>query len=126
MNRNWITFGWLLFATVAAMAADAPKTKLKGTLTNTTGEVTAPAELEFTEEKGKLVARLKTLPPLTGTGALSGANRDGWCELSGPLDGGFTVKFTGVLNAQSFRGTYTARPEHGQLQYGRFEFFISK
>ena len=113
----------LLFLACAGLALAEPRpVSLTGTLTNTTGDIAAPARLELTRDGEKLSARLVTLPPLTGTGELTGRWLDGWCELGGLLDGGFTVKFRGVWSARVFRGTYTARPERGPVQYGRFEF----
>ena len=110
-----------LFA-AAVTATAAPRTLvLTGTLTNTTGEVSAPARLELTLEGDNVSARLVTSPPLTGTGSLTGRCVEGWCDLSGSLDGGFAVKFRGVLNARDFRGTYVATPPSGAVQYGRFE-----
>ena len=81
----------------------------------------APARLELTLEGDNVSARLVTSPPLTGTGSLTGRCVEGWCDLSGSLDGGFAVKFRGVLNARDFRGTYVATPPSGAVQYGRFE-----
>lgn len=113
----------ILFFAIVALASAEPRTvSLTGTLTNTTGDVAAPARLDITQEGEKLSARLVTSPPLTGTGTLTGCCLEGWCELSGSLDGGFTVKFRGVLSAREFRGTYLVRPGQGQTQYGRFDF----
>ena len=114
-----------LFA-AAATATAAPRTLvLTGTLTNTTVEISAPARLELTLDGETVSARLVTSPPLTGTGSLTGRCVEGWCDLSGSLDGGFTVKFRGVLNARDFRGTYVATPPSGAVQYGRFELTLS-
>ncbi len=114
----------LFFAIVVVASAEPRTVSLTGTLTNTTGDVTAPAGLEITQDGEKLSARLVTSPPLTGTGTLAGRCLEGWCELSGSLDGGFNVKFRGVLNAREFRGTYIVMPSQGQTQYGRFDFSL--
>jgi hypothetical protein len=111
----------LSFLALAALAWAEPRTLvLTGTVTNTTGDVTAPARLELTLDGETISARLVTSPPLTGTGVLTGRCLDGWCDLSGTVDGGFALTFRGVLNARDFRGTYTAVPPRGPLQYGRF------
>ncbi len=116
---------FLGYLAAAAIAAAAPRTLLlTGTLANTTAEASAPARLELTLDGDTVSARLVTSPPLTGTGALSGRYADGWCELSGTLDGGITVKFRGVLNARDFRGTYVATPAQGAVQYGRFDLTL--
>ena len=112
-----------LFLAMAALLKAEPRTiSLVGTVTNTTGEITAPASLEITQDGDKISAKLVTAPPLSGTGVLTGRCLDGWCDLSGNLDGGFTAKFRGVLNARAFRGTYVVTPKQGQTQYGRFDF----
>jgi hypothetical protein len=112
----------LYFALLAGASAAPPAVSLTGTLTNTTAGVAAPARLEIVRDGTTLSARLVTLPPLSGTGALQGICLDGWCELGGKLDGGFAVKLHGVMNAASFRGTYVVTPASGPTQYGRFEF----
>lgn len=112
------------FAAATARGAAPKALALKGSVTNTTGEISAPAELAITRDGEKLVAQLVTKPPLSGTGKMEGVNRDGWCELSGKL-GDFEIRFRGVLSARTFRGTYTAKPDHGQVQYGRFDFAVS-
>ena len=114
---------FLGFFLLATLAFAGPRLLvLSGTVTNTTGDVSAPARLELSIDGENVSARLVTFPPLTGTGALTGRLLDGWCELTGQLDGGFALKFFGVLNAHDFRGTYTATPENGGMQYGRFVF----
>ena len=76
----------------------------------------------MTQDGEKLSARLVTSPPPTGTGKLAGRCIDEGCDLSGSLDGGFTLKFRGVLNTRDFRGTDIAIPRKRQTQYGRFDF----
>jgi hypothetical protein len=111
------------FALLVTFAAAQPRTiSLEGTVTNTTGNIAAPAQLQITQDGGKIRASIATSPPLTGTGAMTGRCLDGWCELDGDFAEGFSLKFRGVLNAQGFRGTYVVTPKQGQTQYGRFEF----
>jgi hypothetical protein len=105
--------------------ADSRTLHLTGTLTNTTVEVVASAQLEITQDGEKLSAQLVTAAPLSGTGTLTGRCLDGWCELSGTLDGGFIAKFRGVLSAREFRGTYVVTVSPGQTQYGRFSFALA-
>lgn len=112
-------FGFLAFAVVAF--AEPRLLVLSGTVINTSGDISAPARIELSIEGETVTAQLVTSPPLSGTGPLSGRQLDGWCELSGKLNG-FTLKFRGVLNSRDFRGTYTATPEQGPVQYGRFIF----
>ncbi|HEY4247940.1 MAG TPA: hypothetical protein VGM64_13890 [Lacunisphaera sp.] len=117
---------FLSFVLLVTLAAAQPRTiSLAGTVTNTTGNVTAPAQLEITQDGETIRASIVTLPPLTGTGAMTGRCLDGWCELSGDVAEGFSFKFRGVLNADSFRGTYMVTPKQGQTQYGRFNFRLS-
>ncbi len=114
------------FALLVTLAAAQPRTiLLSGTVTNTTGDITAPAQLEITQEGETIRASIVTSPPLTGTGTMTGRYLDGWCELSGDVKEGFSLKFRGVLNAQGFRGTYVVTPKQGQTQYGRCEFVPS-
>jgi len=109
-----------LFAVIAATGA--PRTiTLAGTLTNTTEEVSADATLVLTIEGEKLTVRLKTEPPLSGTGTLEGRILGGWCDLHGQLDEGVVLQLRGVLNAKDFRGTYLAAVPGSLLQYGKFE-----
>ncbi len=111
------------FALLLTFAAAQPRTiSLTGTVTNTTGNVTAPAKIEIIQDGETLRASIVTSPPLTGTGTMTGRWLDGWCELSGDVKEGFSLKFRGVLNAHGFRGTYVVTPKQGQTQYGRFEF----
>lgn len=113
----------LLFLSLVVAASAAPQTRsFEGTMTNITGEAVAPGRLELTQEGRKLTARLVTLPPLTGTGTLVGVCIDGWCDLRGSLEGGFTVVFRGVINSKNFRGSYVVIPTQGRTQYGKFEF----
>ena len=107
---------------LAATAAERQTASMSGEVTNTTADIKAPAQIEIFREGGKITATLKTSPPLTGTGQLTGRCLDGWCDLSGKLDGGLVIKFRGVLNAHTFRGTYVVTPDHGPTQYGHFDF----
>ncbi len=108
--------------TFAGVAAEPTPVAMSGEVTNTTGDIKAAARIKITRDGEKLSADLITAPPLTGTGKLNGRCLDGWCDLSGNLDGGLTIKFRGVLNAHSFRGTYIVTPAQGQIQYGHFDF----
>lgn len=104
-----------------ALAATAPRTlELYGPATNTTVEITANLRLTLVIDGERVAARVKTEPPLSGTGALEGRFVGGWCELEGKLDGGIILKFRGVLNARDFRGTYLAAVPDTPLQYGKF------
>lgn len=107
---------------LTAGAAELPTVAMSGEVTNTTGDIKAAAEIKITHDGEKISADLTTAPPLTGTGRLTGRCLDGWCDLSGNLDGGLAIKFRGVINAHSFRGTYTVTPAQGQIQYGHFDF----
>lgn len=112
----------LSLAAFAAGAAAAPQTiRLSGELTNTTGDVSAPAELVLTIDGEKVTAQLRTSPPLTGSGTLTGELHGGWCQLAGKLDEGFAFQLRGVLNAQDLRGTYIAAVPGSLLQYGKFQ-----
>ena len=117
--RN-IIFSFVLLVSVAH--AETRTISLAGTVTNTTATLTAPAQLEMTQDGEKITARLVTSPPLTGTGNMTGRIVDGWCELSGDFGEGFGLRFTGVINAHAFRGTYVVIPKQGLTQYGRFDF----
>lgn len=105
-----------------AVAAELPPIAMSGEVTNTTGDIKAAAQIKITRDEENLSVDLSTAPPLTGTGKLTGRCLDGWCDLSGNLDGGLAIKFRGVLNPHSFRGTYTVTPAQGQIQYGHFDF----
>ncbi len=107
------------FAGLVAIAAPQ-KQVLTGTVTNTTAEVTVAARMEVTIDGDLITAVLVTEAPLNGNRTLAGRNRDGWCELTSERQDGFVLQIRGVWNAQDFRGTYTATPEQGGVQYGRF------
>jgi hypothetical protein len=115
-----ILLSFALFVSVAR--AETRTISLEGTVTNTTANLTAPAQLELTQDGEKISARLVTSPPLTGTGNMTGRIVDGWCELSGDFGEGFALRFTGVINPHAFRGTYVVIPKQGLTQYGRFDF----
>lgn len=107
---------------IGVARAENSTISLAGTVTNTTANLTARAQLEITQDGEKVTARLVTSPPLTGTGNMTGRMVDGWCELSGNFGEGFGLRFTGVINARDFRGTYVVTPKQGLTQYGRFDF----
>jgi hypothetical protein len=113
-----LLFCLLTFSAVAGQQAVA----MSGEVINTTGDIKATAQIKIIRDGEKIAADLTTAPPLTGTGRLTGHFLDGWCDLSGNLDGGLAIKFRGILNAHSFRGTYTVTPAQGQIQYGHFDF----
>lgn len=115
-----ILLSFVLFVSVAR--AETRTISLEGTVTNTTANLTAPAQLEMTQDGENTTARLVTSPPLTGTGTMAGRIVDGWCELSGDFGEGFGFRLTGVINAHGFRGTYVVIPKQGLTQYGRFDF----
>jgi hypothetical protein len=115
-----ILLSFVLFVSVAR--AETRTISLGGTVTNTTANITAPAQLEISQDGEKLTARLVTSPPLTGTGNMTGRMVDGWCELSGDFGEGFALRLTGVISAHAFRGTYVVMPKPGLTQYGRFDF----
>src|SRR4051812_13382732 len=95
---------------LAAIGAEPPTMAMSGEVTNTTGDISATAQIKITRDGEKISADLMTAAPLTGTGKLTGRCLDGWCDLSGNLDGDLVIKFRGVLNAHTFRGTYTVTP----------------
>lgn len=93
--------------------------KWVGPATNTTAEVTAQMELVITIEGEKATATLRTEQPLVGSGKLEGTYRGGWCELTGKLNEGFSLRLCGVFDGKDFRGTYYAVVPGQPLQYGR-------
>lgn len=106
----------------AASALAAPRTLLlTGTATNTTADVTAPMTLTLVIDGEAVTATLRTDPPLSGSGTLTGRLIGGWCELRGKLDEGFEIEFRGALNARDFRGTYVAAVPGQLVQYGKFQ-----
>jgi hypothetical protein len=112
----------VLLLCLAARAFAAPETiRLAGEITNTTGEVTAPATLVITIDGEKISGELLTSPPLSGSGKLTGRFIGGWCELHGKLSEGITIQFRGVLNPRDFRGTYIAAVPNALIQYGKFQ-----
>lgn len=115
-----LLLGFILLVTF--VTAQPRTISLQGTVTNTTGNIAASAQLEITQDGEKIRASIVTSPPLTGTGTMTGHCLDGWCELIGDVGEGFSLRFRGVLNAQGFRGTYVVIPKQGQTQYGRFAF----
>lgn len=118
MNRLRL---FLLFVCSVGAVIAAPRViTLKGELTNTTGDVSAAAQLVLTVEGENVVAKLVTAAPLTGTGELHGVLEDGWCHLRGVLEQGITMRLRGGLNERDFRGTYLAAVPGELLQYGRF------
>lgn len=120
MKRSFLFLLLALLGTTHASAA--PQTiRLSGELTNTTGDVSAPVELVLTIDGEKVIAQLRTSPPLTGSGTLTGELRGGWCQLAGKLNEGFAIQLRGVINAQDFRGTYIAAVPGSLLQYGKFQ-----
>ncbi len=122
----------LLFAVSGALAsaASAPKKSgartltLAGLLTNTTADASGNARLTLAIEGNNVTATLKTEPPLIGSGKLEGTFRNGWLELSGKLDEGFTLQFRGALNARDYRGTYIAAVPGTPVQYGKFQLVL--
>ncbi len=112
----------LLLCLAAARALAATETvRLAGKITNTTGEVSAPATLVLTLDGEKVTAELVTSPPLAGSGSLEGRYIGGWCELHGKLSDGITLQLRGVLNPRDFRGTYIAAVPDSLIQYGKFQ-----
>ena len=104
----------------AAVVKVAVKTlTLTGPATNTTAELTETMRLELSIDGEKATAALKTERPLVGSGRLTGTYRGGWCELTGKLDEGFSIRLCGVFDGKDFRGTYYATVPDEPLQYGR-------
>lgn len=97
---------------------------LRGPATNTTAEAMAELRLAIAIDGGKATATMQTAKPLAGTGRLEGLYRGGWCELSGRLDEGFSIRLCGVFDGKDFRGTYTVAVPGQPLQYGRFRLAL--
>jgi hypothetical protein len=119
----------LLLATLplrAASGAHPRQLALAGTVTNTTGDVAATARLTLTITGEGVTARLATEKPLSGSGELRGTLRQGWLELNGKLDEGFTIQFRGVLNSRDYRGTYIAGVPGTPVQYGKFQLVVAQ
>ncbi|MCC6416122.1 MAG: hypothetical protein IT582_09455 [Opitutaceae bacterium] len=111
------------FIGIASALMAAPQViVLEGELTNTTADVSAPAQLVLTIEGAIVKAQLVTAAPLTGTGELAGVLENGWCHLQGTLEQGVTLRLRGGLNERDFRGTYLAAVPGDLVQYGRFHF----
>lgn len=114
----------LLCATSLLAASAARSVVLAGTLTNTTADADGQARLALSIVGEQVTATLKCEPPLTGSGKLQGSFRNGWLELSGKLDEGFTVQLRGALNARDYRGTYLAAVAGSPVQYGKFQLAL--
>ena len=108
----------LVFA--ALRAAELSTLVLRGTVTNTTMEVSATARMELAIDGEKVTGRLVTEKPLLGTGAVTGRFVGGWLEVSGKTDEGFMLQFRGTLSPRDYRGTYLAVLPGQLAQYGRF------
>lgn len=120
----------LLFALAAFLlmgAAPAPRLlALAGTLTNTTADASGETTIALTLSEETATATITTSPPLVGTGKLEGKFRQGWLELSGKLDEGFTLQLRGALNSQNYRGTYIAAVPGSPVQYGKFDLVVTR
>ncbi len=113
------------------IAAPTRTLTLRGPITNLTAEATATVTLVLTIEDeapgsaaapGRTVSgTMKTEPPLTGSGKISGRFLGGWCELRGQLDEGFQIEFRGAFDERDYRGTYLVAIPGQPLQYGKFQ-----
>lgn len=118
--RNILFLACALLASVALRSADLTSLSLRGTVTNTTMEVSATARMDLVVDGEKVTGRLVTEKPLLGTGAVTGRFVGGWLELSGKTAEGFTLLFHGTLSPRDYRGTYLAVLPGQLAQYGRF------
>jgi hypothetical protein len=121
-RRIFLFFLCALLASGALRAAEPVSLSLRGTVTNTTMEISALARMELVIDGEKVTGRLVTEKPLLGTGAVTGRFVGGWLELSGKTDEGFTLQFRGTLSPRDYRGTYVAVLPGQLAQYGRFVF----
>ncbi len=116
-------FRFLLCAFAMALAlpaAEPASLVLRGTVTNTTVELSATARMDLVINGEKVTGRLTTEKPLLGTGPVTGRMVGGWLEISGKTDEGFVLLFHGTLSPRDYRGTYTAVLPGQLAQYGRF------
>ena len=115
----WFFLGATL-ASVALRAAAPASLSLRGTVTNTTMELSALARMDLLIDGETITGRLVTEKPLLGTGAVTGRFVGGWLELSAKTDEGFLLQFRGTLSPRDYRGTYLAVLPGQLAQYGRF------
>jgi hypothetical protein len=113
------------FLLVVTFSGAEPRTlTLAGPITNTTGEITAQAQLVLTIDGEQVTAEIKTEAPLSGSGPMTGRLLGAWCELQGQLSDHVRIVLRGVLNEKDLRGTYIAVVPDSLLQYGKFQFTV--
>lgn len=103
-------------------AAPAETLTLRGTVTNTTHDMTAPAQLELTFTGDKISGFLTVEQPLhAGRWPVAGMRRGAWCEIGCVQAEKTRVTFRGVLGAERYRGTYSFIGDTVVTQYGQFD-----
>lgn len=106
--------GWL-FAAPETLA-------LRGTVTNTTHEITAPAQLELEFTGDTVTGFLSVDKPLhAGRWPVTGSRRGAWCELVCVQVEKTQIVFRGVIGEGRYRGTYSFRGDDVVTQYGQFD-----
>lgn len=97
---------------LSAAADDGPREAVyKGTLTNTTHNISAASEMRLVFEDGRISGAF-TLDGLEGAGALAGAKRGDECFLTSTSG----IRFEGRCAGTSFEGTYRSGDQSGQFR----------
>lgn len=111
--------GWPTAAQTTAQTRVAT-TVYVGTADNKTARLQAKVTLRVERDGNQVRALMQTAPPLQGSGWMYGTCEGENCRMSGRLNEGVDIEFTGRLTATEFRAEYVVSGANMRNQYGTY------